>query len=224
MDKKGGKSVEKSMYSLILMDEVVRKIDELAHSKGTSRSNLVNQILAERVALVTPQKRAEEIFDALARTLRGGGGLQARRTSSAMMQVTSALNYPYNPTIRYSVEIGLEGGRYTCEFKVASRTQSNALRSRLTVFYEVWSQIESGLMQGLRFSMAGGGFRRWLAIERAGALPDSQALGEAIGSYIRLFDKALKLSVAGEHGMDMQAYEQIARLCKQRLEESEIVV
>ena len=47
--------MKKSVYSLVLMDDVVEAIDELAYSMNTSRSNLINQILAARVSLLTPE-------------------------------------------------------------------------------------------------------------------------------------------------------------------------
>ena len=37
--------MKKSIYSLVLMDEVIRAVDEQAYRLGTSRSNLINQIL-----------------------------------------------------------------------------------------------------------------------------------------------------------------------------------
>ena len=38
--------MKKSMYSLMLADEVVKAVDELAAEHGTNRSNMINQILA----------------------------------------------------------------------------------------------------------------------------------------------------------------------------------
>ena len=37
--------MKKTLYSLMLSDDVVRAVDELAHSLGTNRSSLINQIL-----------------------------------------------------------------------------------------------------------------------------------------------------------------------------------
>ena len=48
----------KSVYSLVLMDEVVDAIDQMAYRNNTSRSNLINQILAEHVSLATPEESA----------------------------------------------------------------------------------------------------------------------------------------------------------------------
>ena len=41
--------MKRNAYSLILMDDVVAAVDRLAAQQGTSRSNLINQILAEHV-------------------------------------------------------------------------------------------------------------------------------------------------------------------------------
>ena len=38
--------MQKSMYSLILSDAVVARIDQMAYEKGMSRSQLIDQILA----------------------------------------------------------------------------------------------------------------------------------------------------------------------------------
>ena len=54
--------MKKSVYSIVLADDVVEAIDEMAYSLGTSRSNLINQILAERVSMMTPEIRMRDIF------------------------------------------------------------------------------------------------------------------------------------------------------------------
>ena len=36
--------MKKSVYSLVLMDDVVKAIDDMAYKLNTSRSNLINQI------------------------------------------------------------------------------------------------------------------------------------------------------------------------------------
>lgn len=54
--------MKKTLYSLMLSDEVVAEVDRLAHRLGTNRSNLINQILAEHVGFVTPERRINDIF------------------------------------------------------------------------------------------------------------------------------------------------------------------
>lgn len=54
--------MSKSLYSVMLMDEVVREIDRQALQQNTNRSNLINQILAEYVSFTTPEMRISNIF------------------------------------------------------------------------------------------------------------------------------------------------------------------
>ena len=43
--------------------EIVDRIDSLAYERGTNRSNLINQILAEYVSYTTPEMRMHAIFE-----------------------------------------------------------------------------------------------------------------------------------------------------------------
>ena len=45
--------MKKNMYSLMLAEDVIQAIDELASEKNTNRSNLINQILADYVSLTS---------------------------------------------------------------------------------------------------------------------------------------------------------------------------
>ena len=54
--------MQKNVYSIVLSSDVVAAIDRLAYSNGTSRSNMINQILAEYVSYTTPEKRLGDIF------------------------------------------------------------------------------------------------------------------------------------------------------------------
>ena len=54
--------MKKSVYSLVLMDDVVKAIDDMAYKLNTSRSNLINQILAEHVSFKTPESLIKDVF------------------------------------------------------------------------------------------------------------------------------------------------------------------
>ena len=54
--------MKKSVYSLVLSDEIVDAVDILAYKNGTSRSAMVNSILANYVSYKTPEMRLGEIF------------------------------------------------------------------------------------------------------------------------------------------------------------------
>ena len=57
--------MKKTLYSLMLNDEVVREVDILAHRLGTNRSALINQILAEYVDYTTPERRINDVLSAI---------------------------------------------------------------------------------------------------------------------------------------------------------------
>ena len=96
----------KSVYSLVLTDEVIREVDRAAYAMNTSRSNMINQILAEYVSYVTPEKRSREVFGRLEDALAALDHFQVMlQPSDSMISLRSALAYKYNPTVRYSVEL-----------------------------------------------------------------------------------------------------------------------
>ena len=63
--------MNKSIYSLVLSDDVVDAVDALARTEGMSRSAMINRILAERVAYTTPEMRLRDILQSLARSMNG---------------------------------------------------------------------------------------------------------------------------------------------------------
>ena len=69
--------MKKNLYSLTLSDEVVREVDALAHRLGTNRSALVNRILSEYVSVPTPERRINDIFEAIEALARAGAVFRA---------------------------------------------------------------------------------------------------------------------------------------------------
>ena len=55
--------MKKSVYSLMLFDEIVEKIDQLAYENNTNRSQLINDILAEKIGLETPEQQVQKILE-----------------------------------------------------------------------------------------------------------------------------------------------------------------
>lgn len=76
--------MQKSVYSIVLSDDVVAQIDRLAYRHNTNRSNMINQILAEYVSYVTPEKRMQDTFR------RMESILQAADTFQVLMQPTES--------------------------------------------------------------------------------------------------------------------------------------
>ena len=118
--------MKKSIYSLVLSDEVVEKADALAYQMHTSRSNIINQLLAERLSCVTPEMRMQSVFssmESLKETFR-----MLEQTSAHILAMQSQLNYKYKPTLQYSVDLYRtpENGQ-AVKLRIQLRTQNQNL-------------------------------------------------------------------------------------------------
>lgn len=185
--------MNKSVYSLVLMDDVVEQIDRVAYEMNTSRSNMINQILAEYVSYMTPEKRMREIFSAVEQQLAGGSTFQVLlQPSDTMFSLRSALAYKYNPTVRYSVELYRNAKPLLGELRVSLRSQNSTLLLYLLQFFKLWVRVEESFLGRTESTVEDGRFIRKLVLRSEGAEPDNETVGEAIATYIDLFDRALK--------------------------------
>ena len=184
--------MQKSVYSLVLMDDVVAAVDRLAYREGTSRSNMINRILAEYTQLATPEQRMQDIFSAISAVLDSQSALQPMLSASeAMYSVRSALQYKYNPSVRYVVELYPHAGEELGEFRAQLRTQNPTLLLYLSQFYKLWTKLEDACLHGPRRTCQASGGRYTRVLRTPQNLSD-EALGEALASYVRLFDTCLK--------------------------------
>jgi len=202
----GRRGVKKTLYSLMLSDEVVREVDALAHRSGLSRSALVDRILAETVSVTTPERRIGEIFRQVEVLTAGGPELVPLVTPNARsMSLKSCLAYKYRPTVKYEVELCRSGGG---TLLVSCRTRSPELQAELEEFLDRWRRLEEAHLAPLLDDgqvggeLDGGRFTRPLA-----ALPeetDCRSVAGALTDYIRLLDRLLKGSLDGLSPEDVE--------------------
>ena len=209
---KGMIVMKKTLYSLMLNDEVVREVDLLAHRMGTNRSALINQILAEYVNYTTPERRINDVLSAIEQLMGPSSDLVpffAPNTYS--MSLKSSLEYKYRPTVKYEVELFRGEEENIGELSVVFRTQSRALISVMTEFFRLWKSIEDAHLAPLvghkpRFALYDGRF----------TAPDhdctTDQLASALSEYIKLFDKLMKAYVSGRlsaHEVEAAYYSQM---------------
>lgn len=197
--------MKKSMYSLMLADEVVKAVDAMAAEQGTNRSNMINQILAEHLSLTTPEKHVGQIFDVIGNLMGGRGDYRMySEPNNLTMSIKSVLRYHYRPTIRYEVEMQRSFTTTMGQLKILFRTTSSELLLELTRFYKLWIQLEGIYLHGYfgdnppRYGMEPGRFTRTFAIYGEGAYSDDE-IGDAIGNYVATFDEILKGYLSGEY-------------------------
>ena len=181
--------MKKSVYSLVLSDDVVEAVDRAAYQNGLSRSAMVNQILADYVSYTTPEKRMREIFSQVESLLTGGGVFQTLlQPSDSMMSLRSSLAYKYNPNVRYSVEL-YPGTPTQGELRVSLRSQSSNLILYLGQFFRLWDKMETAYLGGTDCVIQDGRYSRRLRLPEG--LSDREQ-GAVLAGYIRAMERGLK--------------------------------
>lgn len=194
--------MHRSMYSLILSNEIVSQIDELAAAQGISRSNYINQVLADHISFVTPEEQMRRIFARLTEQIEqtAASFRVGTQGSGTKLSIFGAVQYKYRPTIRYQVELSRDMGQdLVGRLKVSCRSQSRALLDAMDEFWRFWILLEQ------REDPAGACAQGFYKIEPGrfvcgilrGCCSDENALGEAVGTYIRVFHTLLQSYFTG---------------------------
>ena len=195
----------KTLYSLMLSEDVVREVDKLAHRMGTNRSQLINSVLAEYVGYVTPERRINQILSQIEQMLQPTADLVPFLAPGAMsLSLKSALEYKYRPTVKYEISLYQGGGDPIGELSVVFRTQSEPLLNAMAMFFRTWKQIEDAcfLPAGRRvdYALYDGRFTRTIAAPAKET--DADTLAAVLTDYIHLFDRCMKSYVSGRMTAD----------------------
>lgn len=214
--------MKKTLYSLMLSDDVVRAVDELAHSLGTNRSSLINQILADYVSITTPERRINDIFHAVEQMLAPSRELVPFFSPRALtMSLKSSLEYKYRPTVKYEVQLFRSTDGPLGELSVVFRTQSAALIEAMTQFFRLWKHTEDRLLaplisEELDYALYDGKFVRTIAVPR-GRDVTAEEVAEALSDYIKLFDRLMKGWLTGRLDANDVQSEYYADLSRRKL-------
>lgn len=184
----------KTLYSFMMHDQVVAALDREAHLRGVSRSELVNQILAEHLSVSTPEMQIRSIFSQMEDCLRFSDLIPTLLPNRRTMAFKSALAYKYRPTLKYEVELYRANGAQIGVLNVTYRTQVRELSIAIMEFCRLWQRIEERAGVAAEYALEEGRFLRTIPQYNA----KSEALGAALAAYVRLFDTQLKAFLAGE--------------------------
>ena len=221
--------MQKSVYSIVLSDDVVAQIDRLAYRHNTNRSNMINQILAEYVSYVTPEKRMQDTFSRMESILRAADTFQVlMQPTDSTLTLRSAIAYKYNPSVKYAVELYRTPGEEIGELRVSLRSQNNTLLLYMTQFFRLWMQIESAYLPRTAYHAENGRLTRSLrpthiVQKNAETALSSETLGDLLYAYIALFDAALKCFFYHLEAPGAAASE-IERMYRAYLTEHEVVL
>ena len=193
----------KSLYSLMLNDEVVSAVDRLAARQGLTRSAMVNMILAEYAGVLTPEKRINDIFTYIESVFGSAGDIIPQvMPNQQTMSLKSSLDYKYRPSIRYEVELSKNSKESIGRLTVFFRTQSEALLSDMIRFFRLWKRLEDLYLPKIKgkddveYALYDNRFTRSITLPE-NVNHTSGSVGEAISSYINMFDSLMKKFLSG---------------------------
>ena len=193
--------MKKTLYSLMLDPGVVAEIDYLARRSGLTRSGLINEILADYVQVLTPERRINQVLQEVEQLLEGSRQLAPYFAPNTMsMSAKSSLTYKYRPTVKYEVELYRSHNGNSGELSVVFRTQSAELIDAMTNFFCLWKQVEDSWFtaHGLvprQYQLYPGKFVRSIHIDGGGL--GTEAAAQSIADYVQSFDTLLKSYLAG---------------------------
>ncbi len=177
----------KSVYSMVLSDEVISLIDNAALKSGKSRSTLVNEILANYVGCSTTKQRIEEILSVAAEALEPHRRMRVERHQQSTIDFLSAINYKYNPRVTYSAELFTEDEN-TGYLKIALRTTSQALINVINDFFVAFIGLERKYIKGVEYSVVDGKLIRKLRFKEGESATD---IAVKLTDYVNNIDKLI---------------------------------
>ena len=182
----------KSIYSLVLDDEVISLIDRMAYEQSVSRSALINRMLAEQVGFSTHEMRTRDIFRRMEDMLECSLLPMLGESGDTTLRLRSAISYKYNPTVKYTVALGPEG-HGTGELRVQVRSRSDGFTLMLLQFFRLWAKLEEAYIGKTDISFEPGRLtRRLLPHFKADGRAADSVDGSSIAAYVNAFDGAMK--------------------------------
>ncbi len=190
--------MKKSVYSIVLMDDIVEAVDELAARQGMSRSAMINSILAGHLSCTTPEMQMQSVFSVLERQMNELFRIQTG-ASDAIMSMHSALRYKYRPALRYSVELlrAAEGDTVGW-LRVSCRTKNTALLPAMDDFFrfiislELVAEPDLSKQTGMYELAPGRMSRRILSRSHT-----AEEIGEGISLYVSQLDSMMQSYFSG---------------------------
>lgn len=184
--------MKKSVYSLVLMDKVINAVDEQAYRLNTSRSNLINQILAEHLCCTTPEMRMREIFNSVTKSISNNFQVQ-HQGSAYLITFRTALSYKYRPAVNYKIELQREPDSFIGQLRVHIRTQNICLIELFNDFFIHRAELEKRCLSEMGCNTYAYGITSGCFTRKFINGTSENDIGTAISQYINHLNKSMQL-------------------------------
>lgn len=201
--------MSKSLYGIVLTDDVVSRIDHEAMRKGVNRSALIEAILADHVGYTTPEKRIGGVFGFIEQALKGGELVPFVEANKLTMSMKSSLDYRYRPTIRYELQLYRVPDGAIGKLSIILRTQSLPLLRSIGEYFRLIQRLEAVYLGGLydgrppRWSTEDSRVERFIKLPK-GRDYSTEELAESIAEYVRMLDRLMKDYLYGLDAIELE--------------------
>lgn len=186
--------MKKSVYSLMLFDEIVERIDRLAYHQDTNRSQLINDLLADHLGISTPEQQVQKVIDQLDSNLNELLPV-SQMTKNSSIQFGKSLKYKYRPKVLYSYEFVTDSGKKHAVLKVSSRTKSETLNRQFDDFFDKICRIEKQADFLVEEDVAHNTNHKFVRNLRDVGMVDSDThhLSDFLTDYLKTIDQAMNV-------------------------------
>ena len=141
-NQKSEANMSKSIYSLLLSDDVVQQLDEVAASRGLSRSAVIDAILAEYTGVSNGDEKMRNVWQEMEKLLARTHTMHfVNNAQTNLAQIVTTLPFKYSPKIRYQLELSNKDDRI-CAITLNTRTQNPLLTTAFDNFYQRLAVLE----------------------------------------------------------------------------------
>ena len=191
--------MRKSLYSIMIENELIDAIDELANKRAVDRSYILNEILAEYLSVKIPQINLKEIFNMIQLNMNTSVFKVNASLSDCVINVKSPIEHEYRPALKYCVEIYDDNDIKIGKLRLIYRTYDLHALQRFNNFIDIWISLESHYIHrffpkdSIKYDVESGRFSRVLMLPKDSMPITNEILSRGISDYIKEFDELLKL-------------------------------
>ena len=189
----------KSIYRLMLDDDLVSAIDRFASNRGLTRSAMIEKMLSDRISYLSPLSKVSEIYEEIDRMISAAGGFTAYNSDVQSGFTVKSAIARYRPSVRYQVRIydRLTDGDFG-RLKAVLRTDDSAVLENAEEFIRAFCRLERIYVSpsipeeiNCGFDIRSGVFARGLRL--AGGIDHTAAdISRAITGYVSMLDTMMK--------------------------------
>lgn len=194
--------MSKQIYSLVLSDQVIEKVDREALVKGSNRSQIINDMLCQTFGIWTPDLKMNRVMDLMSETL---GEIETMQMVSAShgntLQLRTTVAYKYNPKLKYVIEMSGKSRPTMAVLKIYSRTTSELFLQSLVMFFGYLNDFEERIEASINFrQVLSKGyafdekrFVKEIQCDWTTKDVEAEAIARYLSNYILFLDESLKM-------------------------------